>query len=166
MLNGGVSADGGKTYSLNVIPTTATAGFDIRVPPNVSAEEMKKVIDTWCEEGDGSVSWKFAPWTEPLMDHYTTQVDDSNPYWVRFKEAFSEDNLGYKVDLQTEVFPAATDSRFIRKLGIPAFGFSPLRRCPILLHEHNEYIPIEIFYEGISVYEKLIPSLADMPATE
>ena len=26
-----------------------------------------------------------------------------------------------------EVFPAATDSRFLRELGIPALGFSPMR---------------------------------------
>jgi len=33
MLNAGVSSDGGSTYSLNVIPTAAKAGFDIRVAP-------------------------------------------------------------------------------------------------------------------------------------
>jgi hypothetical protein len=33
MLDAGVSADAGSTYSLNVIPTVAKAGFDIRVAP-------------------------------------------------------------------------------------------------------------------------------------
>ena len=33
MLEAGVSGNGGTTFSLNVIPTTAKAGFDIRVPP-------------------------------------------------------------------------------------------------------------------------------------
>eukprot|EP00967_Tisochrysis_lutea_P150044 scaffold289543_cov35-Tisochrysis_lutea.AAC.1 len=35
MLDAGVSMDGGTTYSLNVIPITAKAGFDIRVAPCV-----------------------------------------------------------------------------------------------------------------------------------
>jgi len=32
---GGVSADGGASFALNVIPTEAMAGFDCRVPPTV-----------------------------------------------------------------------------------------------------------------------------------
>jgi len=61
MLKAGVSADGGKTWALNVSPTEAEGGFDIRVSPSVSPAEMKALIDEWCaEEG---VSWRYAPWT-------------------------------------------------------------------------------------------------------
>ncbi len=67
--------------------------------------------------------------------------------------------MGHKIEV--EVLPGATDSRMVRELGIPAFGFSPMRRSPILLHEHNEYIDESVFIEGIGVYEKLLPRLAD-----
>lgn len=47
--------------------------------------------------------------------------------------------------------------------GIPCFGFSPMRRLPILLHDHDEYISVAAFEEGIAIYEKMIPVLADTP---
>ena len=34
-LKSGVSVDGGKTYALNVIPTEAIAGFDVRISPKM-----------------------------------------------------------------------------------------------------------------------------------
>jgi hypothetical protein len=74
-------------------------------------------------------------------------------WWKAFKENVSAH--GFKIE--PEVFPAATDSRFVRKVGIPAFGFSPMKNCPILLHEHNEYIPVSTYLEGIKVYEDFLP---------
>lgn len=41
MLQSGVSTDGGKTYALNVIPTEATAGFDIRIAPGLSLDDFE-----------------------------------------------------------------------------------------------------------------------------
>lgn len=70
------------------------------------------------------------------------------------------------IELEPEIFPAATDSRFIREKQIPAFGFSPMMNCPILLHEHNEYIPIDVFEQGIDIYEKLLPRLFNKDAFE
>lgn len=64
------------------------------------------------------------------------------------------------VEVEPEIFPASTDSRFIRELGIPALGFSPMRNTPILLHDHNEYIDQGVFLDGIQVYERLIAALA------
>ncbi|BAT79156.1 hypothetical protein VIGAN_02198000 [Vigna angularis var. angularis] len=41
-----------------------------------------------------------------------------------------------------EVFPAATDSRYFRDLELSAIGFSPMANTPLLLHDHNEVIPL------------------------
>lgn len=68
---------------------------------------------------------------QPLV----TPVDSSNHWWGLFEDAVA------KVDgkLGTpEIFPSATDARFVRAAGLPAFGFSPISDTPILLHEHNE----------------------------
>ncbi|MEQ2160921.1 Aminoacylase-1A, partial [Goodea atripinnis] len=67
--------------------------------------------------------------------------------------------------LDKEIFPAATDSRFIRAVGIPAIGFSPMNRTPILLHDHNEYLNERVFLNGVNVYERLIPALTSVPAS-
>ncbi len=163
MLRAGVSLDGGKTFSLNVIPTAAEAGLDCRIPLTmpfsgecargvgvasmrasergrlwwagwrvdgwacadvelsvillVSARvraEMRSLLDGWCASAGSGVSWKFAPWTAPLEDHFSTSVSrEESPWWARFQDASAE--LG--MSLETAVFPASTDSRFVRQLG-------------------------------------------------
>ncbi|GLE04775.1 hypothetical protein PINS_up013754 [Pythium insidiosum] len=153
VLKAGVTLDGGKTYAMNVIPTEAVAGFDVRISPHEDLTEFKKKLDAWCTaEG---VSWEFSPQTNPLFEHHVTKVDESNEWWVLFKGAC--DKMGMRVE--TEVFPAATDSRFIRKLGIPALGFSPMSETEILLHEHNERLHKNTFLRGIEVYTKIFSDM-------
>merc|ERR1712166_1074598 len=65
-----------------------------------------------------------------------------------------------------EIFPAGTDSRFLRALGVQAIGFSPMAKSPILLHEHNEALSVKAFLYGISVYEKVLDALATAPKQE
>jgi hypothetical protein len=36
-----------------------------------------------------------------------------------------------------------------------------MRRTPILLHDHDEHVGVDVFLEGIRVYEGIIPKLAD-----
>lgn len=64
-----------------------------------------------------------------------TAADRSNSWWILFEEAVKEANGKLS---KPEIFPASTDARFFRELGIPAFGFSPMANTPILLHDHNE----------------------------
>ena len=90
--------------------------------------------------------------------------------------------------LDISIFPAATDSRYLRQVcellcsnichscttiftlnaflffqvGIPALGFSPINNTPILLHEHNEYLYEDGFLKGIDIYSKIIHALADV----
>ena len=64
-----------------------------------------------------------------------TAADDSNPWWGLLKDAVAK--AGGKMS-KPEIFPAATDSRYVRQEGIVAFGFSPMANTPILLHDHNE----------------------------
>jgi aminoacylase len=64
--------------------------------------------------------------------------------------------------VELRIFPAATDSRYLRRVGVPAFGFSPMRRVPCLLHDHNECLSRAAFLEGVAVYRRLIPALADL----
>ena len=89
-------------------------------------EEMSALLDKWtAEEG---LSWKFAHWTSPLQKHHITSTDPKkNPWWGAFVEAAA----GIGLDLEPEIFPAATDSRFLREMGIRALGFSPMVRRPV-----------------------------------
>jgi aminoacylase len=83
----------------------------------------------------------------------TSTNSDENPWWGVFTSCLKQE---CSADCDDMIFPAATDSRFLRALGIRAIGFSPMRNSPILLHEHNEYLDREVFVEGCGVYEKLL----------
>jgi aminoacylase len=48
------------------------------------------------------------------------------------------------------------------KIGIPAFGFSPINNTPILLHDHNEFLNAKVFLKGIDIMHKLVLDLANM----
>jgi hypothetical protein len=86
--------------------------------------------------------------------------EEANPFWRTFKGTL-EGSCG-KTKVVPQIFPAGTDSRFLRRALIPVIGFSPLNLTPVLLHDHDEFIGVETFLRGVKVYEKLIPALANL----
>jgi len=150
----------GNTFAYNCVPPVANCSLDIRISPHMQPVEMKDMLDTWCQECSltpGAVTWSYLKDENSSMEHATTVTDRHvNPWYGVFCDTLK--NLG--IDLVPQVFPAATDSRFLRALGIRALGFSPMRNTEILLHEHDEYILESNYLEGIGVYYELIQSLA------
>ena len=59
------------------------------------------------------------------------------------------------------MFSRSPSSSQVRALGIPCFGFSPIKNTPILLHDHDERLGVDEFLAGITVYEALICGLAN-----
>ncbi|KAK3767604.1 hypothetical protein RRG08_003865 [Elysia crispata] len=139
----------------NVVPASMSASVDMRITPTVEASEVKAMIKKWCEDAGPDVDF------EMLVDGVSKEMvstTDDNPWWVAFRDACTSEN----VDIQKEIFPAATDSRFFRKAGIDMLGFSPMNNTPILLHDHNEFLNEKVFLRGIDIYCKIIPALADL----
>lgn len=152
----------GDTFAYNVVPSTATCSLDIRISPNMDPQEMKDMLDMWCRECSiapetgSKLTWSSIGQNNNSMVHATTETDRTvNPWYATFCDALKE--MGCEIEPQ--IFPAATDSRFLRVLGIRALGFSPMRNTEILLHEHDEYILESNFLEGIEVYISLIHTL-------
>ena len=143
-----------------LIYIAAECKFDIRISPNMQPSEVTDRLSAWCEEctlPGGKVSWDYI-FDTTLQEHSITSTDPNiNPWWGLFR-TFLEEECTMKV--VPSVFPAASDSRFLRALGMRAVGFSPIRGCPILLHEHDEYIPVDIFHEGCDVYVHLMMALS------
>jgi aminoacylase len=184
----------GDTFAYNCVPPMARCTFDIRISPHVEPREIGEMIDDWCRECSASpdegyqVVWKSVGLGPMDCDHALTKVDDTNPWFRVFEGAMS--GMGRKIVPQ--VFPAASDSRFLRQLGIRAFGFSPMRNTEvsipdplgdnsfhlpesqlfrffalpfslkIMLHENDEYLEEDIFIEGIEVYVNLIAALGSV----
>eukprot|EP01061_Rhynchopus_euleeides_P025298 TRINITY_DN4084_c2_g1_i1.p2 TRINITY_DN4084_c2_g1~~TRINITY_DN4084_c2_g1_i1.p2 ORF type:complete len:450 (+),score=190.00 TRINITY_DN4084_c2_g1_i1:45-1352(+) len=165
VMRAGVTMDNGESFAVNVIPTEAMAALDVRVPLSMPHADLAAMFTRWCREAEqewgaaeGSLSWGQAPYGgKALTSHHETAVDETNKYWLAFQGAVEGEG---KVTLDKEVFPAATDSRFLRQLGISALGFSPIKDDPILLHEHDEYLSRDVYVEGCKVYERVIKAVS------
>lgn len=147
-------------FVMNLQPSEAQAGFDIRVPPTADQASLeRRIVDEWAPASRNmtfefkqkvSVNDKFG---RPAV----TAVDSSNIWWALFEEAIIKANarLG-----KPEIFPASTDARYFRERGLPAIGFSPMANTPILLHDHNEFLNKDEYLKGIDVYESIIKTYA------
>lgn len=138
---------------MNVVPEELKVGFDIRIPPTVDLVAFEGQIKSWCSDAGEGVTYKFL---QKNCDQTVTSVDKSDPWWNAFSTACEK--MGMKIE--TEIFPAATDIRFLREAGYPAIGFSPMNNTPILLHDHNEFLNENVFMKGIEVYCGILPALA------
>lgn len=58
--------------------------------------------------------------------------------------------------------PADSSPRSLQ-VGVPALGFSPMNRTPILLHDHDERLHEGVFLRGVDIYTRLLPALASVP---
>ena len=120
-------------------------------------EFESKLRDWTAEEG---LSFSIRKFSAEFVTSFDPQ---KNPFWSAFHSALQGACKGTKIVPQ--LFPAGTDSRFLRRALIPVVGFSPLNLTPVLLHDHDEFIAVDTFLRGIGVYEQLIPALADLPET-
>ncbi|KAF5287543.1 hypothetical protein FQR65_LT12214 [Abscondita terminalis] len=145
MLQGGVQP--------NVIPQEFVMDMDCRIPLTTDITKWEEIVNQWCKEsGEGvRVEYKSKPTHSPV-----TELVDSNYFWMVFRKTFAE--IGLK--MKTAIFPAGTDSDCLRKIGIPCLSFSPICNTPILLHDHNEHLNMNVFLRGIEIYTKILTAIA------
>ncbi|KOM46136.1 hypothetical protein LR48_Vigan06g144200 [Vigna angularis] len=183
-------------FVMNLQPSEAEAGFDIRVPPTADPESLeRRIAEEWapssrniltclyegrCDDGYdmdrcflNKLTFKrmvikchavvFVMFKQKASTHsksgkpLLTKTDSSNPWWSLLENAV--EMAGSKLG-KPEVFPAATDARYFRDLGLPAIGFSPMANTPILLHDHNEFLHKDEYLKGIEIYESIIKAYA------
>nr|KAF6419833.1 aminoacylase 1 [Molossus molossus] len=141
------------------VTSTGKPGHGSRFIEDTAAEKLafEQQLRSWCQAAGQGVTFEFAQkWMEPRI----TSTDDADPWWAAFSGVCKDMNL----TLEPEIFPAATDSRYLRAVGVPALGFSPMNRTPVLLHDHDERLQEAVFLRGIDIYARLLPALASVPA--
>ncbi|KAG9451061.1 hypothetical protein H6P81_011026 [Aristolochia fimbriata] len=147
-------------FVMNMQPSEAEAGFDLRIPPSEDPDLFKKRISEEWVPSSRNLSYKLFE-HGPLRDNrgrpLLTATDETNPWWSVFKQAITD--AGGKL-AKPEILATTTDARFLRQMGIPTLGFSPMSNTPILLHEHNEYLEETVFMRGIKIYEVVISALS------
>ncbi|CAO2820231.1 unnamed protein product [Amaranthus hypochondriacus] len=157
-LNAGISTSNG--FAMNMQPSEAEAGFDIRFPPSVDSELIRTRIAHEWAPASRNMTFQIVEkgcnrdfQGRPLM----TSTDNTNPWWSVFVEAITA--VGGKLG-KPEILASTTDARFMRQRGIPTLGFSPMTNTPILLHDHNEFLQDDVYIKGIMVYESVISHLS------
>jgi aminoacylase len=138
---------------MNVVPNEVTAGIDMRLSPYLDFELFEKTIRGWCEPEGVELTFEEKTDRSPF-----TLLTSENREWNVFQEVARKRN----VMLETEIFPAATDSRFLRQANIPAFGFSAIKKTPVLLHDHDEYLNENTLIEGIGFYVDILTGIANL----
>ncbi|KAK9051869.1 hypothetical protein SSX86_028497 [Deinandra increscens subsp. villosa] len=154
-------------YVMNLQPSEAQAGFDIRIPPIADQASLeRRIAEEWAPASRnmtfelGQFKQKMSVYDEngrPIL----TAHDGSNPWWALLEGAIDKSNRRFG---RPEIFPASTDARYFRLKGVPAIGFSPMANTPILLHDHNEFLNKEEYLKGIEVYESIIKAFASFAA--
>ena len=129
---------------VNVIPATAQASLDCRLLPGTDEkqflEQMRNVIN------DPRITIEFIQkpddvnWTSPT----------SGAAWEAINQVVKQDFPGALVVPSLEA--GATDSRFMRRKRVPAYGFSPIileRGEYARVHGVDERLSVENFLHGI-----------------
>nr|XP_039268065.1 aminoacylase-1-like [Styela clava] len=139
----------------NSIPPDFSATFDVRIPPSVNLTEFEEMLTGWCQQAGKDVTLEFL---YKGMCQVTTRSDESSPWWITFTEALRENNLKFS----KEIHPAFSDGRFLREIGIPVIGFSPMKNTPIALFTSDEFLNEDVFLDGIRAYCAVISAVANL----
>ncbi|KAI3515181.1 hypothetical protein L1887_13944 [Cichorium endivia] len=145
-------------FVMNLQPSEAQAGFDIRVPPTADdpASLERRIAEEWAP-ASRNMSFELRQFKQKNGKPIMTAHDSSNPWWSLIEEAIIKAKGKFG---KPEIFPASTDARYFRMKGVPAIGFSPMANTPILLHDHNEFLNKEEYLKGIEVYESILKAFA------
>ncbi|XAR73080.1 Aminoacylase [Bertholletia excelsa] len=147
-------------FVMNLQPSEAEAGFDIRVPPTADLVSLEQRIAEEWAPASRNMTFEFkqrASVYDKFGKPILTSTDNSNPWWGLLEGAIKKANGKLR---KPEIFPASTDVRYFRERGLPAIGFSPMVNTPILLHDHNEFLTIGEYLKGIDIYESIIKAYA------
>uniref|UniRef100_A0A803MDF3 Retroviral polymerase SH3-like domain-containing protein n=1 Tax=Chenopodium quinoa TaxID=63459 RepID=A0A803MDF3_CHEQI len=147
-------------FVMNLQPSEAEAGFDIRVPPTADQEALvRRIAEEWAPASH-NMTFEFKQ-KQSVLDNFgnpaITASDNSNPWWVLLEEAIR--SAGGELE-KPEIFPASTDGRYFRRQGLPAIGFSPMANTPILPHDHNEFLNQAEYLKGVDIYVSIIKAYA------
>ena len=144
MLQAGVKA--------NVIPATAEAVIDCRLLPGQEREDWRQevmaVIDDPRVDVDFFSDWQQEP---PAAAPWDTEL-------FRTINAVIVEAVEDAVVVPTTTV-GATDNRFLRQRGIPAYGFIPYLLSPeeaAGFHGHDEYLTIDNFNMGCELMYEIV----------
>lgn len=134
---------------VNVAPAQAVALIDARLLPDTDAETFRRRVDTVLGTGIH---------VEELMRSGASPASstDSDVYGTL------ERVLGVRAPVAPAMIAGATDSRFFRRRGVDAYGFSPFVVASENaggIHGPDERIPVDDFLRGCEMMKRVVAAL-------
>ena len=142
----------GTPVKANVIPSLAEATLDCRLLPGVNADEF--VSDMKARINDRRVTIEFISQSVDAGASSTT-----TPIYQAMELALRKHHPDAVITPM--LVPYGTDSVFLRKKGIPAYGFIPMvidQATLVTMHSDAERIPVAEFYKGLHIYFEVLRS--------
>ncbi|KAI9598089.1 aminoacylase-1A-like protein [Syncephalis fuscata] len=143
MLKGGIQ--------FNVVPSEMEATFDLRVTPKTDTKKLSKWLDDLAVKYNVTITYKHGR-IEPVL----MPLDDKNVWWNIIQNTYKDLDIAPRPIIGI----GATDARYLRAIGIPAFGISMLPNTPKLSHSNNEFAYESVYLKAITKYKALIKNLA------
>ncbi|KAK1287666.1 hypothetical protein QJS10_CPB19g01807 [Acorus calamus] len=117
-------------YVMNVQPSEAEAGFDVRLPPTVDPDLMKRrIAEEWAPHSR-NMTYQIIQ-KGPIRDNagkpLMTATNESNPWWSVFVQAVTAS--GGKLS-KPEILSSTTDARFMRQREFLLLGFHLWQTLP------------------------------------
>lgn len=144
-LTAGIKKENGH-IALNMVPDTAKATIDIRVPPTMKKQQVIALLDKLVSS-QKNLSYKILAQAdeEPECGDYQT------PLYKTLSHVLEKMNL----DAQPHYFEASSDLRFYQALGIDGIGFTPFTVTDNI-HGVNESVPVSQLIRGKDITVQLI----------
>lgn len=151
MLSGG--------HATNALPQLAEANINCRVYPTETAEEVRATLERVI--GDTAVQVIIRS-QRPASPPSTLIPEVMDPVRQITRDLFGD------IPVIPVMSTGATDSRFFRALGVPAFGVSGLFSDPSVdarAHGRDERMSVKSFYEGQEFLYRLTKALTSSSQT-
>lgn len=143
MLDAGIKA--------NVIPATAEATLDCRLLPGTSREQWRAQVQARIADPRVEVEFIHPAEGEMVTGDWDTEL-------FRVMEAVVTEAIEDAVVTPSMMW-GGTDNRFLRRRGIPAYGFIPCLLSPeerAGFHAHNEFLTVDNLNMGCELMYEVV----------
>jgi len=132
--------------ALNMVPDSAQATIDIRVPPTRKKAEIISMLDKIVKKYP-KISYTILAqaFEEPAIDNYFTD------FYQKLAGAIEQNSL----QTQPHFFEASSDLRYYQALGIEGLGLTPFA-IEDNIHGTNESVPIAELIRGKEIFVQFL----------
>jgi acetylornithine deacetylase/succinyl-diaminopimelate desuccinylase-like protein len=145
---------GGHAY--NALPQTASANINCRMVPTSSTAETRATLARVL--ADTGIKITNTQQTEPDFPKSTPAVD---PALLAAATELTKAMFG-DIPVVPTMSTGATDSHYLRAVGIPSYGISGIFSLPgeTNAHGRDEKLRVKSYYEGLEFLDQLVRRLA------